>query len=89
MTVHERLEISISRFRQANPVPLRELIRTVEQLCRVRVDVSAASDELLETPVTLSLTKTTPSAILTEAGRKSGLRAIVDDDSVRLVPTEE
>lgn len=89
MTVRERLEISISRFRQTTPVPLRELIRTVEQMCRVRVDVFAASDEQLKTPVQLSLTKTTPAAILSEAGRKSGLRAIVDDDSVRLVPTEE
>lgn len=89
MAVRERLDISISRFRQTNPVPLRELIRTIEQMCRVRVDVSAASDDQLETPVALSLTNTTPSAILTEAGRKSGLRAIVDDDSVRLLPTEE
>jgi predicted RNA-binding Zn-ribbon protein involved in translation (DUF1610 family) len=89
MSVQERLGISIRRFRQTKPVPLRELIRTVEQMCRVRVDVSTASNEQLETPVTLSLTKTTPVAILTEAGRKSGLLAIVDEDSVRLVPAEE
>lgn len=89
MNVQARLEISIRSFRQTKPVPLRELIRTVEQMCRVRVDVSAAADEQLETPVTLSLTKTTPSAILAEAGRKSGLRAIVDEDSVRLVSTDE
>ncbi|MFT4555897.1 MAG: putative RNA-binding Zn-ribbon protein involved in translation (DUF1610 family) [Planctomycetaceae bacterium] len=89
MNVRQRLEISILSFRQTKPVPLRELIRTVEQMCRVRVDVSAASDEQLETPVTLSLTKTTPATILAEAGRKSGLRVIVGEDSVRLVPTEE
>jgi len=89
MNVRQRLEISILSFRQTKPVPLRELIRTVEQMCRVRVDVSAASNKQLETPVTLSLTKTTPATILAEAGRKSGLRAIVDEDSVRLVPTDE
>ena len=78
MSVRKRLEISIRSFRQTKPVPLRQLIRTVEQMSRVRVDVSAVPDEQLGTLVTLSLTETTPAEILNDAGRKSGLRAIVD-----------
>ena len=89
MNIRQRLEISIIRFRQPDPVPLREVIRTVEQMCRVRVDVSAVPVEQLDSPITLSLTETTPAAILTEAGRKSGLRVIVDENSTRLVSVEK
>ena len=89
MNFRQRLQISILRFRQSDPVTLREVIRIVEQMCQVRVNVSAASVEQLDSPVALSLSKTTPAAILTEAGRKSGLRVIVDENSVRMVPTEK
>lgn len=89
MSVRQRLDISIVRFRQSEPVPLRELIRTIEQICRVQVDVSAASVEQLGTSVTVALTETTPAAILIEAGRKCGLRAIVDENSVRMVSSKE
>ena len=89
MSVRQRLGISIVSFRQSDAVPLRELIRTIEQMCRVRVDVSAAPVEQLETPVAVALTETTPAAILTEAARKCGLRVIVDEDSVRMVASKD
>jgi hypothetical protein len=89
MSVQERLGISIESFRQPKPVTLRELIKTVEQMCRVHVDVTAASPNLLSTEVTLSLKGTTPADILTEAGRKAGLRAIVDESSARMIPEDD
>lgn len=89
MNVRQRLGISILRFRQSDPVPLREVIRTIEQMCEVQVVVATASAEQLESLVALSLTETTPAAILTEAGRKSGLRVIVDENSVRMVSTDD
>lgn len=89
MSVRDRLEFSIESFRQTNPVPLRDLIRTVEQMCRVRVDVSGVSPGPLSAEITLSLQDTTPADILSEAGRKAGLRAIVDESSVRMIPAED
>ena len=84
MTLPQRLGISISSFRLTKPVPLREIIQTVEQMCRVQVDVSAASSQQLAQEVTVSLKDTTPAGILAEAGRKCGLAVIVGDDSVRM-----
>jgi len=89
MSVQERLGISIESFRQSKPVTLRELIKTVEQMCRVHVDVTAASPDSLSAEVTLSLKGTTPADILTEAGRKAGLRAIVDESSVRMISEDD
>lgn len=89
MSVRERLGISIESFRQTEPVSLRELIKTVEQMCRVHVDVTSASQNSLTTGVTLSLKVTTPADILSEAGRKAGLRAIVDESSVRMIPEDD
>ncbi len=86
MSVRDRLGFSIAGFRQAKPVPLRDLIRTVEQMCRVKVDTSAASSNSLSAEITLSLTDTTPADILSEAGRRTGLRVIVDESSVRMIP---
>jgi len=88
-SVRERLGFSIKSFRQTKPVPLHDLIRTLEQMCRVDVDVTAASANLLSTEVTLSLVDTTPADILSEAGRKAGLRAIVDESSIRMIPEED
>lgn len=85
MSIPQRLGISIRSFRISKPVPLRELIHTVEQMCRVRVDVSAVSQKQLASELTVSLTKTSPSGILAEAGRKCGLRVIVSENTVRLV----
>ena len=85
-SVRERLGFSIKTFRQTKPVPLHDLIMTVEQMCRVDVDVTAASEKSLSTEVTLSLVDTTPADILSEAGRKTGLRAIVDESSIRMIP---
>ncbi len=85
-SVRERLGFSIKTFRQTKPVPLHDLIMTVEQMCRVNVDVTAASEKSLSTEVTLSLVDTTPADILSEAGRKTGLRAIVDESSIRMIP---
>lgn len=89
MSVRERLGFSIQSFRQTNPVPLRDLIRTVERMCRVRVDVSGVSPASLSAEITLSFTDTTPADILSEAGRRTGLRVIVDESSVRMIPAEE
>lgn len=85
MSVRERLDISIRTFRQIDPTPFRDVIRIVEQMCLVRVDISAASSEQLDKEVTVSLEQTTPADILAEAGRKSGLRVIVEGASVRIV----
>jgi predicted RNA-binding Zn-ribbon protein involved in translation (DUF1610 family) len=85
MNVESRLGISIRSFRQTKPVPLRDLIRTIETMCRVRVDVSAVPPKLLAAEVTVSLRETTPLKILTEVGRKHGLRAIVGESSVQLI----
>lgn len=85
-SVRERLGFSIKSFRQTKPVPLHDLIMTVSQMCRVDVDVTAASENSLSTEVTLSLVDTTPADILSEAGRKTGLRAIVDESSIRMIP---
>jgi len=89
MSVSERLEISIRSFRQTKSVPLSDVIQTVEQMCRVQVDTSAASLEQLNNQLSLSLENTTPALILTEAGRKSGLRVIVDKDSVRMISNQD
>ncbi len=89
MSVQERLGISIESFRQSKPLTLREVIKTVEQMCRVHVDVTATPPNLLSTEVTLSLKGTTPADILSEAGRKAGLRAIVDESSVRMIPEDD
>jgi hypothetical protein len=89
MNVRERLDISVRSFRQTKPTPLRDVIRIVEQMCRVRVDISAASPEQLDKEVTVSLRQTTPADILAEAGRNSGLRVIVEDASVRMISTPE
>ncbi|NQV26429.1 MAG: hypothetical protein HQ518_18900 [Rhodopirellula sp.] len=89
MSVRERLAISIRSYRQTKPVSLHGVIRTVEQMCRVRVDVSAVSNAQLEKEITLSLQATTPAAVLDAAGRKCGLLAIVDETSVRMISAEE
>jgi predicted RNA-binding Zn-ribbon protein involved in translation (DUF1610 family) len=89
MTVRHRLEISIRSFRLTNPLPFREVVRLVEQMCRVRIDASAASPEELAKGVTLSLQETIPIEILSEAARKSGLRVIVDETSVRVVSVDD
>jgi predicted RNA-binding Zn-ribbon protein involved in translation (DUF1610 family) len=85
MNFRSRIEISIRSFRQSKPVPLRDVIRTIETMCRVRVDVSTVPSKLLAAEVTVSLRETTPLEILTEVGRKHGLRAIVGDSSVQLI----
>ena len=85
-SVRERLGFSIKSFRQTKPVPLHDLIMTVEQMCRVNVDVTAASEKSLSTAITLSLVDTTPADILADAGRKTGLRVIVDESSIRMIP---
>jgi hypothetical protein len=85
MNVRSRLDISIRSFRQTKPVPLRDVIRTIETMCRVRVDVSAVPPKLLAAEVTVSLRETTPLRILTEVGREHGLRAIVAENSVQLI----
>jgi hypothetical protein len=85
MDVRSRLAISIRRFRQTKPVPLRDMIRTIETMSRVRVDVSTVPSELLAAEVTISLRETTPLEILAAAGRKHGLRAIVGDSTVQLI----
>lgn len=89
MSVRERLGFSIESFRQTKPVPLHDLIRTVEQMCRVLVDVSGVSPGSLSAEITLSLKETTPADILSEAGRKTALRVIVDESSVRMIPAED
>lgn len=86
MTVQQRLEISIRRFRQTKPVALAEIIRTVEQMCRVQVDTSVLSSDQLNQEVSVSLQNTTPALILTEVGRKTGLRVIINGNSVQMLP---
>jgi predicted RNA-binding Zn-ribbon protein involved in translation (DUF1610 family) len=89
MSVRERLDISIRSFRQTKPIPLRDVIRIVERMCRVRVDISATSPEQLDKQITVSLQQTTPADILAEAGRNSGLRVIVEGASVRMISAPE
>lgn len=89
MSLQERMDVPINSFRQTKPMPLRDVIRIVEQMCLVRVDTSAVSEEQLSQQVAVSLLQTTPSGILTEAGQKTGLGVIVDDASVRLVSEVE
>ena len=89
MSVLDRLGFSIESFRQPKPVPLRDLIRTVEQMCRVHVDITGAPPDSLSAEITLSLKDTTPADILSEAGRKTGLRVIVDESSVRMIPQND
>lgn len=80
-----RLKIPIQSFRVTEPLSVRKVVELVEQMCRVEVGTSSVADGKLDRRVTLILQETTPVEILSEAARKSGLRVIVDETSVRLV----
>lgn len=89
MTLSQRLEIPIQSFRITESLSVHEVVRLIEQMCRVEVDTSGASAGKLEREVTLLLQETTPVEILSEAARKSGLRVIVDETSVRFVSDDD
>lgn len=89
MSLRQRLGISIRSFRQEKPISLRELVQTIENMCQIRVDVSTVSAAHLDKQITVSRDRTTPADILTEAGRKCGLRIIVAENSIRLTSETE
>lgn len=89
MSLRQRLGISIRSFRQEKPISLRDLVQTIENMCQIRVDVSTVSAAHLDKQITVSRDRTTPADILTEAGRKCGLRIIVAENSIRLTSETE
>lgn len=85
MNLTQRLEIPIQRLRITDSLPFQDVVRMVEQMCRIQIDVSTVSKNELERGVTLELQETTPIEILSAAARKNGLRVTVNETSVMIV----
>ncbi len=91
--VQRALNQPILELSQAQPVEFLVLLRQVEEMAGVPIDVSAVASEAsaaprLRQPVTLSLAKTTVGGVLAALVEAAGLRFEPTERGVRVIPAE-
>jgi hypothetical protein len=86
--VQRALNQPILELSQTQPVEFLVLLRQVEEMAGVPIDVSSVAAPRLKMPVTLSLTKTTVGDILAALVEAAGLRLETTERGVRVIPAE-
>ncbi len=78
----------IVRFEQAKPVPLQDVLNFLEELLGVSIRGDKQEivdlDDVLQTPITMTLENTTVRQILKEVLAKAGLEFEVEADGIHL-----